>query len=330
MRSLAESKIKEYLHDIEMADKSEDTESESIDREAIKGSIARLEENLKHYDEIETKMDIAGDNEINFTDNDARTVKFGANQGTDVGYNIQTAVDAKNKLITTFDVTNNSADQGQLFNMSNKAKEIYNVETLAVLADKGYFQIDDLEDCEKNKIIAYVSKPKYSTPIGDSRYFNNKFKYQKEHNIYICPEGQKLYCTTKKDDTKEKSYSNFEACSNCEHKNKCTTAKNGKVLRRNKLSDVADIIINRLENNKELFKQRQNIVEHPFGTLKRTMNFSYLLLRNFQKVRGEISLAFFAYNLKRVINIIGAKELLIHLLTTIISSLFFEKELLVA
>ena len=330
MRSIAESKIKEYLHDIEMADKSEDVNYETIDKSKVQKSIAKLEENLKHYDEIETQMDIAGDNEINFTDNDARTVKFGAHQGTDVGYNVQSAVDSKNKLITSFYVGNISTDHGQLFNMSNKCKEIYNVETLSALADKGYFQISDLVECERNGITTYVSKPNYSTQIGDSRYFNNKFKYQKEENLYICPEGQKLYCITVKEDTKTKQYRNLEACSNCKNKNKCNNAKNGKVITRDEFSEISDTIIKRVEDNKKLYRQRQCLVEHPFGTLKRNMNFSYLLLRNFEKVRGEISLAFFAYNLKRVINIIGVKELVIALLTPIISLFFFEKELLAA
>ena len=101
-------------------------------------------------------------------------------------------------------------------------------------------------------------------------------------------------------------------------------------MSRDEFSDLSDTIIKRVEDNKKLYRQRQCLVEHPFGTLKRNMNFSYLLLRNFEKVRGEISLAFFAYNLKRVINIIGVKELVIALLTSIISSLFFEKELLAA
>ncbi|MBU3106204.1 transposase [Clostridium gasigenes] len=243
MRSIAEAKIREYLHDIEIADKSEDVDSETIDRAKVQKSIAKLEENLKHYDDIETQMDIAGHNEINFTDNDARTVKFGAHQGTDVGYNVQSAVDSKNKLIAAFSVVNISTDHGQLFNMTNKCKEIYNVETLSALADKGYFQISDLVKCENNGIITYVAKPNYSTQIGDSRYFNNKFKYKKQDNLYIYPEGQKLYCITIKEDTKTKTYNNFEACANCKNKSKCNNAKNGKVMSRDAFSDLSDTII---------------------------------------------------------------------------------------
>ncbi|MGL5643037.1 MAG: IS1182 family transposase [Paraclostridium sp.] len=328
MREIAQNQIKEYLHDIEMADKDDDTETKTIDRDKIQKSLAKLEANLKHYDEIETHMDIAGVNEINFTDTDARTVKFGAHQGTDVGYNVQSAVDSKYKLITTFDVGNISTDHGQLFNMSDKCKKIYNVETLESLADKGYFKISDLDKCERNGIITYVSKPKNPTQIGDSRYFHNKFKYQKEDNIYICPEGQKLYCITIKENTKQKKYRNTEACLNCKNKSKCNSSKDGKVLMRDEFSELSDIIVKRVEDNKELYRERQCLVEHPFGTLKRNMNFSYLLLRNFEKVIGEISLAFFAYNLKRVMNIKGIKEQIMALLYLIIPTLLFEKNYL--
>ncbi|MBU3134398.1 transposase [Clostridium gasigenes] len=96
----------------------------------------------------------------------------------------------------------------------------------------------------------------YSTQIGDSRYFNNKFKYQKEDNIYICPEGEKLYCITIKEDTKTKNYNNSEACTNCKNKSKCNTAKNGKVMSRDGFSNLSDIIIKRVEDNKKLYRQR--------------------------------------------------------------------------
>jgi transposase len=111
------------------------------------------------------------------TDPDAKLVKFGSHQDIDVGYNIQAAVDAKNKLITTFEVTNNSADQGQLYNMSNKVKSIFDVDSIESLADKGYFEPADLKKCEENQIVCYVSKPRFWNSTGDSDYFGDKFKY---------------------------------------------------------------------------------------------------------------------------------------------------------
>ena len=115
MREIANSKIKEYLHEIEVSDRLEN--QKELDKELINIEIDNLKEKLKYYDELEKNMDEADVNEINLTDNDARTVKFGAHQGTDVGYNVQAVVDCKNKLITTFEVNNLSQDQGQLYTM---------------------------------------------------------------------------------------------------------------------------------------------------------------------------------------------------------------------
>lgn len=112
----------------------------------------------------------------------------------DVVYNVQTSVDSKNKLIITFDVINNSGDQGQLYNMSKKSIDIFNVKSIEALSDKG--------------IMIYVSRPRYSS---------DKFKYLKDENAYICPDGQRLSCISKKVDVKQKKYCNFEFCSSCKN-----------------------------------------------------------------------------------------------------------------
>jgi len=311
MKELAQSKILEYLHDIDINDNNDaEIISKDIDKDKIVESIKGLEEKVAYYDDLETTLIKNDTNEINLTDPDAKTVKFGANQGTDVGYNVQSVVDSKNKLIATFEVINNSADQGQLYNMSKKAKDIFNCDTIEVLAYKGYFDNKDFKKCEKEKIISYVSKPRYSTSIGDSRYFLDRFRYVDNKDIYICPEGQTLKCITKKIETKSKKYCNFEACHCCKNKSKCTTASKGRTITRTDMEQFGEIINNRVKNNQSKYSQRQALVEHPFGTLKRSMNFYHLLLRGFSKVRGEISIAFFSYNLKRVINILGVKGIL--------------------
>ena len=158
MKELVQRKLNEYMHDLEMTDLLEDEKEIEFKKEEVKGVIQKLENKLKKYTELENTLEISGVNEINLTDPDAKTVKFGANQGTDVGYNIQTVVDSKNKLITTFEVTNNSADQGQLYNMSNKAKSIFKVESIESLADKEYFESSDLKKAKKIKLfVMYLS-----------------------------------------------------------------------------------------------------------------------------------------------------------------------------
>jgi len=310
MKDLVQIKINEYMHDLEMNDFSDDEEDVKLKKEEIKNAIKELENKVTEYADFEKRLEESQTNEINLTDPDAKTVKFGANQGIDIGYNVQAVVDSKNKLIATFEVTNNSADQGQLYNMSDKAKKTFDVENIECLADKGYFDPSDFKKCEENQIVCYVPKPTFGNSIGDPVYFNDKFKYNAQDNTYICPQKQVLLCITKKADAVEKRYTNKKACSNCINKDKCTTAKNGRVIRRRANEDYVDIVNNRTKENKEKYKQRQLIIEHVFGTLKRSMNFTYLLLRGFEKVTGEISIAFFCYNLKRVINILGIKKFL--------------------
>lgn len=310
MKELVQTKINEYMHDIEKNDLEDEIENSKFEKQKIQQAIKLLETKLNEYTEFEKMLEENEINEINLTDPDAKTVKFGSHQGTDVGYNIQAAVDSKNKLIAAFDVTNNSADQGELYNTATIAMEKFNVKSIELLADKGYFDIADLKKCEENDIICYVSKPRYSNSTKNSIYFTDRFIYNQHDNTYICPEGQILVCITKKKDIEQKKYTNQKACSNYICKDKCTIAKVGRILTRKKDEDIVDIVNKRTKENKAKYSQRQEIIEHVFGTLKRGMNFDYLLLRGFKKVIGEVSLAFFSYNLKRTINILGVENFL--------------------
>ncbi len=310
MKEIVQTKINEYLHDLERNDQLEDKEEIKIEKEKIEEALEKLANKMNEYNELEKILEENGVNEINFTDPDAKTVKFGAHQGTDVGYNVQAAVDSKNKLIATFDVINNSADQGQLYNMGTKTKDVFNVDNIECLADKGYFDPTDLKNCEQNQITCYVSKPSFTNSTGDSIYYSDKFIYNSETNTYTCPEGQILECKTNKQDAAQRTYSNYKACANCPCKSKCSTAKKGRVITRTQDEYYVNIVNRRTKENKHKYHQRQEIIEHVFGTLKRSMNFTHFLLRGLRKVSGEVSIAFFCYNLKRVINILGSKKLL--------------------
>ncbi len=156
--------------------------------------------------------------------------------------------------------------------MSKKATEKLEVDNIEVLADKGYFDVDDLKNCEENNITAYVAKNSSGNSAGDSRYFSDKFIYNFGSNTYTCPEGKILYCLTKKFGAKDKRYANYEVCDNCKNKQYCTTSKKGRTVIRTKDKDFIELINRRTKKNSEKYKQRQSIVEHPFGTIKRTIN----------------------------------------------------------
>ncbi|SHH73866.1 transposase [Clostridium grantii] len=259
VRELAQNKINDYIHQLEVNDNLDENNND-FDRESFISAIKSLEEKLQYYRDLDTKIVLNDESEINFTDPDAKTVKFGASQGTDVGYNVQTVVDTKNKLIVTYDVINNSADQGQLYNMSKKAKEIFTVDSIEVLADKGYFHTKDFIKCSEESIIPYVAKPTYSNSIGDTIYFSEKFKYLKDEDLYICPEGQKLYCNTKKINTKkinakQKKYFNYDACGACKNKLKCTSSSKGRTITRKETEDFVENVNNRVKECKAKFKK---------------------------------------------------------------------------
>jgi transposase len=161
MKEIAQNKINEYMDDLEKNDLLKDEDKAKFEKEKIENIIEILESRINEYIHLEKDLEVNGINEVNLTDPDAITVKLYQHQGTDVGYNIQAAVDSKNKLIAAFEVTNNSADQGNLYNAIIKTKEKFSVEKIEVLAGKGYFETPDLKRCEDENITCYVSKPRY-------------------------------------------------------------------------------------------------------------------------------------------------------------------------
>ena len=154
-----------------------------------------------------------------------------------------------------------------------------------------------------------MPKQKGSTPkSGNKLYLKDNFIYDKNSDIYTCPQGQ-ILSNVSKATSKEKAYRNSKVCSKCEFKNECTSAKRGKAIIRGPYQNIYDEVNKITAKNKELYRQRQMIVEHPFGTVKRTLGFSYFLTRGNTNVKAESFMHFFTYNLIRTINIIGVKEL---------------------
>lgn len=305
-----DEKISEYLSLLE-----ENDEIESCDRkptaEEIKERLKQLNERKQKYEQYKSKIENENISEISETDPDARLMSN--NNKIEVCYNVQASVDSKHNLILDHEVINNPADQGQLGKMSLRAKNILEVEKLEVLADKGYYKGTDLKECIENNITPYVTKQTISNSTGESEFYPDKFKYDKEKDVYICPKRQVLGFAKMRKVTSGEShrvYRNFNACSNCSDKEKCTKAKHGRQVSRWIHQNLLDEIDERTKENKEKYRQRQMIVEHPFGTLKRTLDSYYFLTKGKESVGAEISLSFFAYNLKRVINILGVKELL--------------------
>lgn len=306
-----DEKIQKYMTEIDENDESEQT-NHKLTKEEMKEKLNELKNRKELYENYQKELKEKDINEISTTDPDSRLMGVN-NNGVDVCYNVQTVVDNKHNLIVDLDVINNPTDQGQLSNMAIKAKDIFQVDTLKALADKGYYNADDLKRCEKEGIATYVSKQAFSNSTGEREYYSDKFEYDKERNVYICPEGQELVCVRKKpidENTKEIKYKNFKACSKCNFKDKCTESEKGRIITRSINQDFLDIVDQRTIESKELYRTRQMIVEHPFGTIKRGWGLSYFLTKGLVSVKTEASLAFLAYNMKRVMNILGIKKMI--------------------
>lgn len=304
-----DEKISEYMKLLEENDDIETIDTKPT-KEAIQNRIKELRARKSTYESYKKRIEEEGISEISITDPDARLMSN--NNKIEVCYNVQTVVDSKHKLIVDYEVINNPADQGNLFSMSKRAKDILEVDKIEVLADKGYYKGTDLKKCTENAITPYVSKQVISNSTGECEYYPDKFAYDKEKDVVVCPQNANLkYMRNRKINGEHyKVYSNFQACSKCSFKDKCTTAEKGREVTRWIHQDLLDKIDTETKENKEKYAQRQMIVEHPFGTIKRSLDSYYFLTCGLRSVSAETALSFFAYNLKRVLNILSIDEIL--------------------
>lgn len=306
-----DEKIDKYLEELDELDALEAGDRKP-DADEIKRRLKELRERKQTYKTYQKKMKKTGVTEISTVDPDARLMANN-NNNVDVSYNVQTTVDSKYKLIADFKVTQKPADQGELGDMSLRAKEIFGVDKLEVLADKGYYKVEDIKKCLENGITPYVAKQTFSSRTGVKEFYPDKFTYDKERDVYICPAGQEL-SRSRNRQSKGKiigyDYRNYGVCGQCSFKEQCTKSAKGRSIFRHIDQDLLDPNDVQLSDNKEKYKLRQMIVEHPFGTVKRTWGAYYFLTRRMPSVTTEMSLTYLAYNLKRAINILGAKEMI--------------------
>lgn len=315
-----ETKIDEYLHLMDEHDKQEDADNHLTTKEIAK-IISELSERKVKYEEIFQELKRTGETQKSLTDPDSRLMM--ANGKMDVCYNVQTAVDSKNKMIVEFDVTNHTNDKNQLAPMSKSSCEILETETTTIVADVGYDSVQDIVECMENGIKPNVAKTNFDVCLpSDSKcekiqsHTNGRAVYIKERNIVICPMGNVMYPKSYKNNKNLTVFYNSAACTSCTCK--CTISKfkrHEKPMKKSNFTkeyDDSDLYIKqvRIKPDKKLIKQRKSIVEHPFGTIKRNLGFSYCLMKGQSNVSGEFSLAFLAYNLKRTINIIGGNQLI--------------------
>ena len=302
-----EKHIDEYFEELDKND-NEESEIKDFTNEELKEEINALQKRKEEYEQLQEQLENSGETQICTTDPDSRLMRTGHN-GKDVSYNIQVAADEKHNLIVDYEVTNHENDLNELSNISIKAKEVLGVEEIETIGDTGYYNGKEIKKCLENGITPYVSKPK---PSGTNKEFDkSKFKYDRENDVYICPNRDKLRHNKKKRKNGE-IYKIYQGknCNQCKLKKKCTENKIGRMIQRWENEELLEEMEKRYKKNKEKVKKRKHIIEPVFGTLKRNFNQGYMLLKGIPKVSAEFSLSALAYNIKRAENIVGIQKLI--------------------
>jgi transposase len=304
----AEEKIKRYLEELDKADK-EEQDNEKPTAEELQQKIEWLRGRKKEYTELRERMDQTGEVQVSLTDPDARSMVLGTNRGTKVAYNVQISVDAKHKLIVDHEVTNERNDKNQLSSMAIRAKEALEVRSLDVVADQGYCSREEIKSCVDGGVVPHIQNP----PTSENRgvYARGEFRYDAGNDCYWCPAGKALrfsYQTTHRGQ-EVRDYIAQE-CDACGLRVKCTRRKGGRQIQRWVDEELLEDMARRVHAEPDKVKRRKSIVEHPFGTMKRSMDQGYFLTRRLPGVRTEASLTMLAYNIKRAVRLKGVHELI--------------------
>jgi transposase/macrodomain Ter protein organizer (MatP/YcbG family) len=297
-----------YLRELERQDQAE-VGTEGPSAEALQEKIAALRERRAQYTALQQQLAASGETALSLTDPDSRPM---VSRGRiEVCYNVQTAVDAKHKLIVAEDVTNAAADRDQLSPMATAAQEVVGGAAPVVVADQGYYHGSEIKTCLEAGLTPLVPRPHTSANAPRGLFTKDDFTYDPAHDAYRCPAGATL---TYRSTTVElgRTIKNYRtsACRGCALRARCTRNQDGRKITRWVDEHLLEAMEARLQRAPELMRRRKELSEHPFGTMKRGMDQGYFLLKGLRKVRGEFSLTSLAYNLKRVINIVGVPQLL--------------------
>jgi transposase len=305
---LADAKLEDYLQRLDQSDATErKTGGSRVKNLAEK--IAAIGKRRTRCKDMLAELDRTGEDQISLTDPDSRAMA--AHTRVAVGYNVQVAVDTKHKLIVEQQVTNQVVDMGLLAQTAEPAKEVLGVETIADVADKGYFKIEDIAACEKAGIVPYVPRPQRGPSVKAGLFRKDEFSYDAASDSYVCPAGQRLhpYSSSLLRGLKKTNYVNKLACDDCAIRSRCTQGK-FRAVSRLENEAVLDRMQARLAKRPDVLNRRRETVEHPFGTIKQWLNQGAFLMRGLEKVRAEFSLTALAYNLRRVLNIVGFADLM--------------------
>ena len=305
-----DARIQEYLEELERNDQ-EEADLPTLTAEELKKKIEILRERKRKLRALGKQMDQSGQTQVSLTDPDSRSMPVGKGHGTDVAYNVQVTVDAKHKLILDHEVTNDPTDRGHLSTMAIRAKDLLGVKRLQAVADMGYYDCQEVKSCAEAKIKTFIPKPLTSANRSLGLFTKEGFRYDARRDYYRCPAGQRLtFHFQTRERGRDVRYYATPACARCRLRARCTRNAGGRRITRSADEGFLDAMERRNRTHPEKLKRRKGIVEHPFGTIKRSMNQGYFLTRGLANVGTEMSLSVLAYDLLRVLNILGVPKMI--------------------
>jgi transposase len=305
-----EASIARYLAALDRADR-QDSDVAEAQTTRLKEKIDGLRRQMQSLKAMGQRVEAAPDQQVSLTDPDARSMATSGKGTGIVGYNVQVAIDTQHHLIVAHEVTNVGNDRAQLVPMGHKARDATGCREVTVLADRGYYNGDQVLACEDTGVLPCIPKTLTSGNVKRGLFTVQDFVYDAENDHYICPAGKHLTKGALRSDRRDNidHYRNLTACPTCTLKPRCTTDK-VKRVKRWEHEDVLDKMQARLDRMPNAMGVRRQTVEHPFGTLKAWMGSTHFLTRTLGKVQTEMSLHVLAYNVKRMINILGVRLLM--------------------
>lgn len=301
-----EESIQRYLNALETADRTQPTEVEAKTKR-LREKIATLRGQMKRMDQIREDLKRQPDEQLSLTDPDSRSMISQAKGTGVVGYNVQAAVDARHHLIVSHEVTNVGNDRAQLSKMAGAAREAMGKRRLQAVADRGYFSGTEIKACTEAGITPLVPKPMTSGAKAEGRFSKADFIYIPKDDEYQCPAGQRaIYRMTTVENGLSLHRYWSSACPRCPLKPRCTPSDYRRITRWEHEA-ILEAMQRRLDRAPQAMTMRRRTIEHVFGTLKHWMGSTHFLTRGLPQVSTEMSLHVLAYNLKRVVQLLGMK-----------------------
>jgi transposase len=309
-RAQLEASVARYLAQLDTIDRQEPTEALAAKTKHLKEKLVKLKGEMDKLSVYEKRMLASPDQQVSLTDPDSRSMATSGRGSGVVGYNVQVAVETKNHLIVTHEVTTSGSDRSQLARVGKAAKAVMRRDALEAVADRGYFNSPEILECHEAGITVTLPKPMTSGAKAAGRFGKQDFVYLPDEDVYRCPAGERLkYRYSNEEDGKELRRYWTTACPQCPLKSHCTTGPERRITRW-EYEQVLEAVQQRLDANPNAMRRRRETVEHPFGTIKARMGATHFLMKTLPRVAAEMALHVLAYNLTRVMNIIGIKPLI--------------------